>query len=145
MHILNERMYVELRSDSCSVHLLLVEFLLNFLFVTGIVDDRSGQLHLDVSQPGTQAAHFLFQLLNSYEGLPQLLHPDRRQIRSEQTFSRGKTLLHPTHHLGTQLDSENISNIPNLGHDNKGCHQNILNLPPNNSIGNQYPSNYPTI
>lgn len=87
-----------------SIYLLLVEFLFDFLFVAGIVDYRSGQLHLNVSQPGTQAAHFLFQLLNSHEGLPQLLHPDRRYIRFEQTFSRGETLLDPTHHLGTNLN-----------------------------------------
>lgn len=61
-----------------SIYLLLVEFLLDFLFITGVVDYRSGQLHLYVRQPGTEAAHFLFQLLNSHEGLPQLLHPDRR-------------------------------------------------------------------
>lgn len=84
-----------------SIYLLLVEFLFDLLFVTGIVDYRPGQLHLNVSQPGTQAAHFLFQLLNSHKGLPQFLHPDRRYIRFEQTFSRGKP----------QLESENIPNL----------------------------------
>lgn len=61
-----------------SIYLLLVEFLLDFLLLTGVVDYRSGQLHLYVRQPGTQAAHLFFQLLNSHEGLPQLLHPDGR-------------------------------------------------------------------
>lgn len=37
--------------------LLLVELPLNLLVITGVVDNGPGQLCLDVSQPGTQAAH----------------------------------------------------------------------------------------
>lgn len=37
--------------------LLLVEFPLNLLVITGVVHDGPGQLGLNVSQPGTQAAH----------------------------------------------------------------------------------------
>ena len=40
-----------------STCLLLVEFPLNLLVVTGVVDNGPGQLCLDVSQPGAQAAH----------------------------------------------------------------------------------------
>lgn len=40
--------------------LLLVEFPLNLLVVTGVVDDGPGQLRLDVWQPWTQATHVFF-------------------------------------------------------------------------------------
>lgn len=42
------------RASTC---LLLVELPLNLLIVTRVVDDGPGQLRLDVSQPGPQAAH----------------------------------------------------------------------------------------
>lgn len=56
-------------------HLLLTEFALDFLVVTGVVDDGPGQFRLDVRQPRTQTAHVLIQLLHGHQGLPQLLHP----------------------------------------------------------------------
>lgn len=82
-----------------SIYLLLAEFLLDFLLLTGVVDYRSGQLHLYVRQPGTQAAHLLFQLLNSHEGLPQLLHPDGRcmswRVITKATLPKSGKVHHP--------------------------------------------------
>lgn len=63
--------------------LLLVEFPLNLLVITGVVHDGSGQLGLNVSQPGTQAAHVFIQLLHRHQGLPQLLHPGRKTEAEE--------------------------------------------------------------
>lgn len=56
-------------------YLLLSELLLYFIWVTGIIDYRLGQLRLDVSQPRPQAAHVLIQLLYGDQGLLQLLNP----------------------------------------------------------------------
>lgn len=62
--------------------LLLVELPLYLLVITGVIDNGSGQLGLNVSKPRTQAAHVFVQLLHCYQGLPQLLHPGNRKRKS---------------------------------------------------------------
>lgn len=64
------------------IYLLLLELLLYFFRVAGIIDDGLGQLWLNVSQPGPQAAHVLIQLLDRHQSLLQLLDPVGRERTS---------------------------------------------------------------
>lgn len=93
-------------------YLLLLELLLYFFRVAGIVDYGLGQLWLNVSQPGPQAAHVLVQLLDRHQSLLQLLDPVGRKRTS--TSEKGP-LVFPSEQqgaLGLKTNSQKPKSTP---------------------------------
>lgn len=72
----------------------MVEFPLDLQLVAGFVDNRPGEIGLDVGEPGSEAAHVFVKLLHRHQGLSQLFHPDPgtdSAIKSESNMDDSKS------------------------------------------------------